>query len=128
MMPPGDRSLSTILQDIVRNVQEIVRSEVRLAKTEFKEEVVKAKTAAVLLATGTVGATFSIFFLLFAAVYALSLVMPSWAAALIVGVVLAGIAGVAVTAGVRGFTQVRTPTRTVETIQENVEWARQRTK
>jgi uncharacterized membrane protein YqjE len=127
MISSGDRSLSTILQDIVRNIQEIVRSEVRLAKTELKEEAVKTKSA-VLLITGIVGAAFSAFFLLFALVYALALVMPNWAGALIVGVVLAAIASVALTAGVRGFRQIHPPIRTVETIQENVEWAKQRTK
>jgi uncharacterized membrane protein YqjE len=128
MISSGDRSLSTILQDIVRNIQEIVRSEVRLAKTELKEEAVKTKSAAVLLITGIVGAAFSAFFLLFGLVYALALVMPNWAGALIVGVVLAAIASVALTAGVRGFRQIHPPIRTVETIQENVEWAKQRTK
>jgi hypothetical protein len=40
-MPPGDRSLSDVFQDILRSVQEIVRSEVRLAKTEMGGEVGK---------------------------------------------------------------------------------------
>jgi uncharacterized membrane protein YqjE len=45
-MAGGDRSLSDVLQDILRNVQEMVRSEVRLAKTEIREEAVKAKSSA----------------------------------------------------------------------------------
>ena len=32
-----DRSLSDVLQDLLRNLQEIVRSEVRLAKTELRD-------------------------------------------------------------------------------------------
>ena len=42
-MAAEDRSFSDVVQDILRNVQEIVRSEVRLAKTEIREEAVKAK-------------------------------------------------------------------------------------
>jgi hypothetical protein len=42
-MAAGDRSLSDVLQDIIRNVQEIVRSEVRLAKTEIREEAAKGE-------------------------------------------------------------------------------------
>jgi len=36
-MAPGERSVADVLQDIIRDVQEIVRSEMRLAKTELRE-------------------------------------------------------------------------------------------
>ena len=60
-----------------------------LAKTEFKEEAVKAKDSAVLLAAGAVSGIFAVTFLLLTIIYALALVMPTWAAALVVGGVLA---------------------------------------
>jgi uncharacterized membrane protein YqjE len=128
-MASADRSLSDVLQDIIRNVQEIVRSEVRLAKTELREEVAKAKTPTMLLGAGAVATLFTIFFLLLTIVYALARVMPNWTAALIVAAVLGVVAGVMLTAGMKGFKHVhRTPARTIETIQENVRWAKQRTK
>jgi len=128
-MAAGDRSISEVLQDIVRNLQEIVRSEVRLAKTEIKEEAVKAKSPSVLLGAGAVSALYSVLFLLFTAVYALSLVVPNWAAALIVAASLAIVAAVTLRAGVKQFKQIHpTPERTVDTIKENVEWAKQQTK
>jgi uncharacterized membrane protein YqjE len=128
-MAAGDRSLSDVLQDIIRNVQEIVRSEVRLAKTEIREEAVKAKSSMLLLGVGGVTALFAMLFLLVTIVYALALVMPSWAAALIVGTVLAVVASVVLMAGMKRFKQIHpTPERTVETIKENVEWVKQRTK
>ena len=34
-----ERSVSDVLQDILRNVQDMVRSEIRLAKVEIREEV-----------------------------------------------------------------------------------------
>ena len=74
-------------------------------------------------------AIFAIFFLLLMIVYALALVVPSWAAALIVGAALAVVASVMLMAGVGRFKQIHpTPERTVETIKENVEWAKQHTK
>ena len=91
-MAAKDRSLSDILQDTIRNVQEIVRSEVRLAQIEIWEEVAKAKSSTLLLGAGAVTAIFAVLFLLLTAVYALALVMPSWAAALIVGAALAVVA------------------------------------
>jgi uncharacterized membrane protein YqjE len=128
-MAAEDRSLSEVLQDVMRNVQEIVRSEVRLAKTEIREEAVKAKSATLLLGAGAVTAIFAILFLLLMIAHALALVMPSWAAALIVGAALAVVASVMLTAGIQRFKQIHpTPARTVETIKENVEWAKQHTK
>ena len=128
-MAAGDRSLSDVFQDIVRNVQEIVRSEVRLAKTEIREEAAKAKSAMLLLGAGAVTAIFAILFLLLMIVHALALVMPNWAAALIVGAALAVVAGVTLPAGIKRFKQIPpTPARTVGTIKEKVEWAKQPTK
>jgi uncharacterized membrane protein YqjE len=128
-MASGDRSLSDVLQDIIRNVQEIVRSEVRLAKTELREEAEKAKTPTLLVGAGAVATMFAISFLLLTIVYALARVMPNWAAALIVAAALGVVASTMLTAGMKRFTQgPRTPTRTINTIQENVRWAKQQTK
>jgi uncharacterized membrane protein YqjE len=128
-MAAEDRSLSDVLQDVIRNVQEIVRSEVRLAKAEIREEAAKTKSATLLLGAGAVTAIFATLFLLLMIVHALALVMPSWAAALIVGAALAVVAGVTLPAGIRRFKLIHpTPERTVETIKENVEWAKQHTK
>ena len=128
-MAPGDRSISDVLQDIIRNVQEIVRSEVRLAKTEIREELDKARSSALLLGAGAATAMFAVLFLLLTVVYALALVMPEWAAAMLVGAALAAVAIVLFAAGLKRFKQIHpTPARTVETIKENVEWARQHTK
>ena len=128
-MAAGDRSLSDVFQDIIRNVQEIVRSEVRLAKTEVREEAARAKSPTLLFGAGVVTAIFAMLFLLLMIVYALGLVMPSWEAALIVGAVLAVVASVILTAAIGRFKQIHpAPERTVKTIKENVEWAKQHTK
>jgi len=128
-MAAEDRSLTNLFQDIVRNVQEIMRSEVRLAKAEVREEAAKAKSSAILLGAGAASAGFAVLFLLLMIVYALTLVMPNWAAALIVAVVLAITASVLLTTGTKRFKQIHpTPERTVQTIKENVEWAKQQTK
>ena len=128
-MAIADRSFSDVFQDIIRNAQEMVRSEVRLAKTEIREEVVKAKSSLGLLGAGAVTAIFAILFLLLMIFFALVLVMPAWAAALILGASLAVVASVMLTMGVTRFKQIHaTPERTVETIKENIEWAKQQTK
>ena len=128
-MAAQDRSFSDVVQDILHNVQEIVRSEVRLAKAEIGEEAAKAKSSAVLLGAGGVAAIYAVLFLLLMIVHALCFVMPNWAAALIVGVALAVGATLMLSAGVKRFKQLHpTPERTVENIKENVEWAKQQVK
>jgi len=128
-MPTGERSFAEVFQDIVRNLQEIIRSEVRLAKTEVREEIGKARTAGVLVGGGAVSGIFATFFVLLTIVYALTRVMPDWAAALVVAVLLAVVAGVTLMAGLKRFKQVHpTPERTIESVKENVEWAKQQTK
>lgn len=120
-----ERSLSTVLQDIVGNVQEIVRSEVSLAKAELRQEAGKALSSGGWLAAGGVSGLFAALFLLLAAACALALVMPQWAAVLIVAVVLALASAVSLSVGVRRLKAVHpTPERTVETIKENVEWVK----
>jgi hypothetical protein len=62
-------------------------------------------------------------------VSALALIMPAWVAALIVGVALAIAAGIMLEGGVKSFQKIHpTPERTVETIKENIQWAKQQTK
>ena len=53
----------------------------------------------------------------------------SWVAALIIGAAFAFGGAVMLSVGVKRFKQIHpTPERTVETIKENVEWAKQQTK
>jgi uncharacterized membrane protein YqjE len=127
-MPTADRTISTVLSDIVANLQDIVRSELRLAKTEVTEELGKARTAGILIGVGTLLVIFSTLFLLLAGVYALSNVMPGWAAALIVGTGAGLIAALCFGLGIRRFKSVRAAPKTVATVKENVEWAKQPTR
>lgn len=128
-MATSDRPFAEVLQDIIRNFQDIVRSEVRLAKAEIGEEAVKAKAAGLMIGAGAVTGHFSILFLLLALFFALSLALPNWAAALIIGTVLALIAGVTINAGLKLFKQVHpAPEHTINSLKENVEWAKQQSK
>src|SRR3977135_666811 len=127
-MPSGDRSIAVVLQDIIRDVQDIVRSEVRLAKTELREEVTKARSASVLVGIGVLAGILTVFFLLLTAVYALSLIVPDWVAALIVAAGVAIVAGGTRGTGLKQFKTVHTAPKTVASLKENVEWAKQQTK
>jgi uncharacterized membrane protein YqjE len=127
-MPAVERSFSDVLQDIVHNLQDIIRSEVRLAKTEVREDLTKTRAAALLLGIGAVSCLFGVLFVLQATVYALSNVVPDWAAALIVALALGIGAAIALTKGVNQFKQVHAAPKTMESLKENVEWAKQQIK
>jgi len=125
-MGVGERSFSDVLQDIVHNVQDLVRSEIRLAKTELREEAVKAKASALAIGAGAVTSVFAILFLLLAIFAGLALFMPYWAAALIVGGVLALAGTLMLSEGIKRFKLIHpTPKHTVESIKENIEWTKQ---
>lgn len=125
----GERSVSDVLQDILRNLQEMVRSEVRLAKVEIRDEVRRAVSSSIWIAAGVVGALSAWIFLLWTVAYSLATRMSMWAATLVVAVVMACIASVLVIGGIRRVRRIQPiPERTVESVKENLEWMKQPTK
>jgi uncharacterized membrane protein YqjE len=121
----NNRSMTEVLQDIVGNVQEIIRSEVRLAKAETREEVSKAAKSSVLLGAGLVLAVYAVGFLLLTIVYALETTLTPWLSALIVAVGVMLVAMMAVAMGRKRMKEVHIPEKTVGTVKENVQWAKQ---
>jgi Putative Actinobacterial Holin-X, holin superfamily III len=125
----GDRSISDVLQDVLRNVQEILRSEFRLAKAEIRKEATQAASSALWVTVGAVVLLSGWMFLLWTAAYALAAVMPVWAATLVIAVAMAGAGGVLIATGIRRLTHVKPiPERTMESLKENLEWMKQPTK
>ena len=125
----GDRSVADVLQDIFRNVQDILRSEIRLAKAEIRQEATEAATAALWMTIGIVGLLSAWMFMLWTAVYALATVLPIWAATLVIAVAMAGAGGIVIRTGLRRLTRIKPmPERTIESLQENLEWMKQPTK
>ena len=119
------RTMSEVLQDIVANIQEIVRSEFRLAKVEIHEETTKAVRSSIPLAMGVLLSLYALGFILLAIVHALSLVVDAWLAALIVGFGVLVISMILVSVGRKRFKQVKVvPEKTVVTVKENVQWAK----
>lgn len=122
-------SFVQLVQDILTNVQHILRSEVRLAKTEVTEELSKGGKASAVLVGGVVFALYALGFLLLAAVYALALKMPLWGAALVTAGFAGVVATVLIVVGRQRIGHVHLkPERTVETMKENVGWLRHQTK
>lgn len=125
MSDAGERSLTAVLKDIAGNIQELVRSEIRLAKVEATTQVSTAARGATLVAIGGGFAFLALAFMSLAGVYLLTAVVAAWIAALIVAAAAAVIGGLLVVIGMK---QIKTVTlampTTVANIKESVEWAK----
>lgn len=123
-----ERSVSDVLQDIFGNVQEIVRSEVRLARAEIKTEAEKTATAAKSLVAGAVLGFYAGGLLLIAAVYGLSTVLAPWLAALLVSGFVAVVAFTLISVGRERMRLMNKPVKTIKTMKEDVQWLRDQTR
>lgn len=122
-----DRSVGELLGKVTSDLSTLMRQEVALAKVEMKEEAAKAgKAGGMLAGAGAVGYLVLVFLAL-TLMFALDAVMPMGWAALITAVVLGIIAGVLFVLGRNKLKQVNpTPEQTVETLKEDVQWAKNR--
>jgi hypothetical protein len=116
--------VADVLRDIVRNGQDIARAEVRLFKAEMREEASEFVLSTAWLAAGAMAAVCALNLCVWAGVYGLAGVMPLWASALTVGVLLGVAAAVLLAIGRTRIRDVQpVPKRTIESLQEHVEWA-----
>ena len=122
-----DRSAADLVRDIISNVQEMVRSEVKLAKAEFREETTKTLSGAKKMGIAAGAGLFAITFVLWSVALLLARVVPDWVATLLVGLVLGAVAGVLYTRA-RTQIQIPKPEKTIENVKENVEWMKNQTK
>jgi len=122
-----ERSAADLVKDIIANAQEMIRSEIRLAKAELREETGKTFSAAQTLLIGAGAGLFALGFILTAIAQLLAQYMPAWVATLVVGVVLGIAAAIMISKG-RGQIRVPKPEKTIENVKENVEWMKNQTK
>ncbi|HEY5786606.1 MAG TPA: YhjD/YihY/BrkB family envelope integrity protein, partial [Microlunatus sp.] len=119
---PPDDSIAALITQVTEESSRLVRTELKLAQVEMTE---KAKTAGIGLgAFGVAGvlALFGVGCLIVTAIFALALVLPTWAAALIVGVLVFAVAGVAALIGKKKVTEATppVPSDAVENVKADV--------
>ena len=124
MISDPPRSIADIVKDVLANLQEIVRSEVRLAKAELRIEIGQMRSASLLLGVGAVTGALSLVFGLLAALYALALLMPHWAAALLIAGVLAVVAGFLLALGIRRIKHLSALPVTTISLKKDAQWAK----
>jgi YihY family inner membrane protein len=125
-VPNGGRGTGPLLRSIAADLSTLVTKQIELAKQELGEMVgTRAKAVAVFGAAAVLG-LFVIGFLGMAGAEALALVLPRWAAMLIVGAAFALLAGVSLVVARSWLRSSATkPDLTTESLKEDVAWAKQ---
>ena len=117
---------SELLRSLLADIRLMLQREAELAKLEVKDRGSRLGIAGGILAGAAVVALLALGTLIAAVVAGFAIVLPLWAAALIVGTVLILVAVVIFFVGRARMRAVGTlaPTATIETAREDVEWIR----
>jgi hypothetical protein len=124
-----ERSLGELFGELTQDVGLLVRQEAQLAKTEMQQKLSRVTTDLVALGFGGVVALVGGLALTSALILLLidPVGLKPWLAALLVGVVLGLVGWVMVQRGLKDLKRTDpTPRRTVETIKDDIEWAKER--
>lgn len=126
----ADASIGELFKSLSGDLSLLVRQELALFRTEMTEKGKAAGKAGVFLSGAAVVGLLALGSLTATLILVLSLAMAPWIAALIVTVVYGVIAAGMAIAGKRKVEDVLPPTpkQTVETVKEDVEWAKTQAK
>ena len=121
----SDRSLGQLFSQLTTDLSVLVRDEIELAKVELKADMRAVGKSGGLLGGAAFAGYLTVVLLSFALAWGLAELMPAGLAFLIVGVLWAVVGAVAYTAGRKQMagTSLK-PEQTVETLKEDVAWAK----
>jgi len=123
--PQADASLGELFSDLSTDMSALLRDELQLAKVELKEEIKKAGRAGGMFGGAAFAGYMTIVLLSFAAAWGLAELMPVGWAFLIVAVVWGAAAAVLYLRGRDQLQQVNPkPEQTIDTLKEDVRWAK----
>ena len=119
-------STAELVKDLSREISQLVRQEIELAKAEMTEKSKKVGVGAGMLSgaaalgLAVVGGSMATFILL------LDIAMPGWLAAMIVTLAYAAVAGVLALRGKQRIADAGPPApeQTIESVKEDVQWAK----
>jgi hypothetical protein len=122
-----ERSLGDLFSDLSRETTTLVRQEVQLAKAELTQSATEAARGIGMLVAGGAVAYAGLFFLLLAIVFGLiEAGWDAWLSALVVGLVVVAIGAILVLRARESLKPANlAPRRTIETLKEDQEWAKE---
>ena len=123
-----EHSIGELLKQLSQETTTLVRQEIELAKAEVTEKGKKAGIGAGMFGAAGIVGLLALAALTAALILALDTAMDAWLAALIVGVAYAAVAGVLALTGKSKVQEAAPPIpQTVETVKEDVQWAKTQT-
>jgi hypothetical protein len=124
------RSLGELFGDLSRQMSALVRQEIELARTEVTGKATAAARDVGIMGAGIVLLYAALLVLLGAAVLFLAdQGVTPWLAAVVVGIVVAVVGGLLVMSGRQALaSRDMAPNRTVETLKDDAEWAKEQMK
>lgn len=125
-----EKSIGELVSAATRDLSQLVRSEIALAKSEIKQEVKQASAGAAMFTGAALAGYLTLLFLSFAAAWGIGTLLgggTGWGL-LIVGVLYGIAAAVMALTGKKKVSQVKPPERTIRTVKDDLAWARHPTR
>ena len=119
-----DKSLGELFSVLTSDMSQLFRQEVQLAKVEAKDEMKRGGKAAGMFAGAGLGGWMAVLFISLALAWLLDQAMNTALAFAIVGVVWAIVAAVLAKRGKQQMAAVQPLPETVQTLKEDVQWAK----
>jgi len=125
-----ERSLGELFGDLARDMGVLVRQEVQLATTEMTHKASRAAQEVGMIVVGGLVAYAGLLAILASVIVWLAAAgLGWWQAALLVGVIVAVIGGLLVQRGLAALKHADlAPRKTMETLKEDTQWAKDRMK
>jgi hypothetical protein len=132
--PPDEASMTGLLRGIINDIGDLIRQEIRFARSELKSDARKMLRAGVVLAFGAGTAALGVILVAFMLVYLINWLslpagtaepgrIPLWGCYGIVAAVFLAVGGLMAFMGVKAFQSVNPlPDETAKNVKENVEW------
>ena len=130
VMSNDPRSLGELFADLTRDTRLLLQQEIHLAKTELSQNASRLVPSLTMIVAGGLIAYGGLLAIVAAVVLGLIAIgLVAWAAALVGGLVIAGIGYALVRAGLASFRpQDLKPRQTIETLKEDARWLRTQTR
>jgi uncharacterized membrane protein YqjE len=125
---PREKSIGELVKELSTETSTLIKQEMALARAELTEQGKRAGAGAGMLGGAGVAGLLTLGALTATLIALLDTFMATWLAALIVTVIWAAVAGVLALQGKNKIKEATPPApQTVETVKEDVRWAKTRT-
>ncbi len=118
--PDGGHGLGEVIGSLFTDLQDLFQGEIRLARAELDQKLDRVIMAAIWLIGGALVAFAGLVVILQGVAAALALILPTWAASLIVGVIIVVVGALFARSGLAMLSlKTLTPNRTMASLQKD---------